>query len=151
MATSPVSLRELLPNDLKNIFDSDLEGDDNVEVVDMRTAPLSMTVQPPDDVFISETEPESDNEVAIVSFRLAAGPSVSTMALSHDDADVSETEPETDEEDTIVSSIQSLFYCRTVSHRRQTKQVDAGQRAGVKCIKHVDVGQRARVKRIKRE
>ena len=95
-----------------------LEGDNDVEVVDMQMAPLSMTVQPSDDddVVISEIEPESDDEVTIVSFRLAARPSVSTMALPCDDVDISETEPETDEEDTIVSLIQSLFYCRTVSH-----------------------------------
>jgi len=82
----------------------------------MQTAPLSMTVQPPDDddVVISETEPESDDKVAIVSFRLAAGPSVSTMALPRNDADVSETEPETDEEDTIVSNI--INYPRALSH-----------------------------------
>ena len=110
-ATSPVPLKELLPDDLKNIFNSDLEGDDDVEVVDMRMAPLSTTVQPPDDddIVISETEPESDDEVAIVSFRLAGGPSVSTTALPCDDKDISETEPETDEEDTIVSSIQSTL------------------------------------------
>jgi hypothetical protein len=84
----------------------------------MRTAPLSTTVQPPndDDIVISEMEPESDNEVTIVSFWLAARPSVSTTALPCDDTDVSETEPETDVKDTIVSSIQSLFYCRTVSY-----------------------------------
>jgi len=86
-------------------------GDDDVEVVDMWMAPLSTTVQPPDDdnVVISETEPESDDEVAIVSFWLAGGPSVSTTALPCDDKDVSKTEPETDEEDTIVSSIQSTL------------------------------------------
>jgi len=115
-ATSPVLLKELLPDDLKNIFDSNLEGDDDVEVVDMRMAPLSTTVQPPDDddIVISETEPESDDKVAIVSFQLAAGPSVSMTALPHDDKDVSETEPETDKEDTIVSLNQStllLYNC----------------------------------------
>jgi hypothetical protein len=93
------------------MFDSDLEGDDNVEVVDMQMAPLSTTVQPSDDdnVVISETEPESDDEVAIVSFQLAAEPYVSTTALPRDDKDVSETKPETDKEDTIVSSIQSTL------------------------------------------
>jgi hypothetical protein len=70
-------------------------------VVGIRTEALSTTVQPPDDIIISETEPESDNKVAIVSFHPAAGPSVSTMALPHDDTVVSETEPESDEEDTV--------------------------------------------------
>jgi hypothetical protein len=77
----------------------------------MQMAPLSTTVQPSDDddIVISETESESDNEVTIVSFRLAAGPSVSMTALPRDDKDVSETEPETNKEDTIVSSIQSTL------------------------------------------
>src|SRR5216683_2167808 len=44
-ATSPVLLKELLPNNLKNIFNSDLEGDKNIEVVDMLPACLSTTAQ----------------------------------------------------------------------------------------------------------
>jgi hypothetical protein len=90
------------------MFDSDPEEDQDFTVVGIRTEALSTTVQPPDDVIISETELESDDEVAIVSFRPAAGPSVSMMALPHDDTVVSETEPESDEEDTV--SLTHMIY-----------------------------------------
>ena len=95
-ATSPVPLKELLPNDLKNIFDSDLEGNEDVEVVDMLLAHLLMTAQPADDIIISETEPESDEEVTIVRFQLAAGPSHPLTVLPSKDLSI--TEPESDEE-----------------------------------------------------
>jgi hypothetical protein len=47
------------------MFDSDLEGNKDIEVVDMLPAHLSMTAQPADDIIISETEPESNKEVTI--------------------------------------------------------------------------------------
>ena len=93
-----------------------MEGDEGVEVVDMLLAYLLTTAQPPDDLILSETEPESDNEVTIVSFRLAPGPSVLMTALPRDDMDVSETELESDEEDTIVSN--TINYPRALSHRQ---------------------------------
>jgi len=99
-ATSPVPLKELLPNDLKNIFNSDLEGNDDVEVVDVLLACLSTTAQPPDNIVISETEPKSDEEVTIVCIQPAAGPSHPSTMLPPED--LSLTEPESDE-DTIVS------------------------------------------------
>ena len=89
---SPIPLQELLPDDLKSIFNSELEGDKEAEVVDMQSAHLSMIAQRPDDIIVSETEPESDEEVTIVSFRPAAGPSAPLMALAP--KDLSETEPE---------------------------------------------------------
>ena len=62
----------------------------------MLPAHLSMTAQPADDVIISETEPESDEEVTIVCFQLAAGPSRPSTMLPPEDLSV--TEPESDEE-----------------------------------------------------
>ena len=62
---------------------------------------LSTTVQPPDDIVISETEPESDDKVTIVSFHPAARPSFLMTALPHDDTVVSKMELESDEEDTV--------------------------------------------------
>jgi len=93
---SPIPLKELLPNNLKSIFDSDLEGDGDVEVVDLPLAHLSMTAQPADDLIISETEPESGKEVTIVHFQPAAGPSCPLTMLPP--KDLSLTEPESDEE-----------------------------------------------------
>ena len=95
-ATSPVPLRELFPNDLKNMFDSDQEGDDDVEVVDVLPARLLTTAQPADDLVISETEPESDEEVTVLSVRQVAGPSRPSTVLPPED--LSLTEPESDEE-----------------------------------------------------
>jgi len=95
-ATSPIPLRELLPDDLKSMFsDSEPEGDDDVEVVDMQPARLLTTAQHPDKTILSETEPETDDEVTIISFRPAAGPSAPTVLPPND---LSETEPESDEE-----------------------------------------------------
>jgi hypothetical protein len=93
---SPILLKELLPNDLKNIFNSDMEGDENIEVVDMLAACLSTTAQPANDVIISKTEPESDEEVTIVHFQPAAGPSHPSTMLPP--KDLSLTKPESDEE-----------------------------------------------------
>jgi hypothetical protein len=100
--TDPVPLTELLPDDLKHIFDSDTgDDDDDVEVVDVLPARLSTTAQPADDLIVSETEPESDEEVTVISVRPAPGPSrLSTMLPPED---LSLTEPESDEEDTMVS------------------------------------------------
>jgi hypothetical protein len=78
------------------MFDSDMEGDEDIEVVDMLPARLSTTAQPADDVIISETEPESDEEVTIVRFQPAAGPSRPSTVLPPED--LSLTEPESDEE-----------------------------------------------------
>jgi len=78
------------------MFDSNMEGDDDIEVVDVLPAHLSTTAQPADDVIISETEPESDEEVTIVCFQPAAGPSRPLTVLPP--KDLSLTEPESDEE-----------------------------------------------------
>lgn len=43
VATSPVPLRELLPDDLKNMFDSDPEDDQDIAIVGVQTAALSTT------------------------------------------------------------------------------------------------------------
>ena len=53
------------------------------------------TAQHPDETILSETEPETDDEVTIISFRPAAGPSAPTVLPP---IDLSETEPESDEE-----------------------------------------------------
>ncbi len=58
----------------------------------MQSAHLSMIAQHPDDIIVSETEPESNEEVTIVSFQPAAGPSAPSMVLAP--KDLSETEPE---------------------------------------------------------
>jgi hypothetical protein len=93
---SPILLKELLPNDLKNIFNSDIEGDEDIEVIDMLAAYLSTTAQPANDVIISKTEPESDEEVTIVHLQPAAGPSHPSTMLPPED--LSLTKPESDEE-----------------------------------------------------
>jgi hypothetical protein len=95
-ATSPVPLKELLPDNLKNIFDSNLEGNEDIEVVDMLPAHLSMTAQPADDIIISKMEPESDKEVTIVCFQPVAGPSRPSTMLPPED--LSLTKSESDEE-----------------------------------------------------
>jgi hypothetical protein len=107
--TDPVPLTELLPDDLKNIFDSDMgDDDDDVEVVDVLPARLSTTAQPADDLVVSETEPESDEEVTIVHFQPAAGPSRLSTVLPPED--LSLTEPESDEEDIMVSVTLLFLY-----------------------------------------
>jgi len=116
--TSPVPLKELLPNDLKNIFNSDLEGDDDVEVIDMLPARLSMTAQPPNDIVISETEPESNEEVTIVCIQPAAGPSCPSTVLPP--KDLSLTEPESDE-DTIVSLTHLITIELSLISNRQSR------------------------------
>jgi hypothetical protein len=58
----------------------------------MLLAYLLTTAQPPDNVVLSETEPESDKEVTM----RAAGPSALSTVLPPDDLSV--TEPESDEE-----------------------------------------------------
>jgi hypothetical protein len=63
------------------MFNSNIEGNDDVEVVDMLPARLSMTAQPADNVIISEMEPKSDEEVTIVHFQPAAGPSHPSTVL----------------------------------------------------------------------
>jgi hypothetical protein len=78
------------------MFNSDPEGDDDVEVVDVLPAHLSTTAQPADDIIISKMEPESDEEVTIVHFQLAAGPSCPSTVLPS--KDLSLTESESDEE-----------------------------------------------------
>jgi len=65
-------------------------------VVDVLPARLSTTAQPADDLVISETEPESDEEVTVISVRLAPGPSRPSTVLPPED--LSMTEPESDEE-----------------------------------------------------
>ena len=119
IATSPILLMELLPDDLKNMFDSDPEEDQDFTMVGIQTEALSMAVQPPNNVIISKTELESNDKVAIVSFHLAAGPSVSMMVLP--DNNISETELESNEKDTIVSSIQSfLLELSLIANRQST-------------------------------
>jgi hypothetical protein len=78
------------------MFDSDLEGNEDIEIVDMLPGYLLMIAQPADDVIISETEPESDEKVTIVCFQPAAGPSCSLTILPP--KDLSLTEPESDKE-----------------------------------------------------
>ncbi len=73
-------------------------------MVGVWTAALLTTVQPPNNIVISKMEPESNDEVTIVSFHPAAGPSVLMMALPHNDIIVSEMEPESDKEDTVWKS-----------------------------------------------
>ncbi len=102
-AMSPIPLQELLPDDLKSIFNSELEGDEEAKVVDMQSAHLLMIAQHPDNIILSETKPESDEEVTIVSFWPAAGPSAPLTALTPED--LSETEPESssDEEPQLIT------------------------------------------------
>jgi hypothetical protein len=80
------------------MFDSDLEGNEDIEIVDMLPAHLSMTAQPADDVIISktETESESDEKVTIICFQPAAGPSCLLTMLPL--KDLSLTKPESDKE-----------------------------------------------------
>ena len=78
------------------MFNSDLEGDEDIEIVDMLPAHLSMTAQPADDVIISETESKSDEKVTIICFQPAAGPSCLLTMLPP--KDLSLTESESDEE-----------------------------------------------------
>ncbi len=107
-------------------FDSDLEddSDQDVAVVGVRTATLSMTpphnivletepegmwlatlsMTPPHDIVLFKTEPESSYEVTSVRSGLAAGP-ILMMALPDDNIVISETKPESDKEDTVVSLI----------------------------------------------
>ncbi len=116
-ATSPVPLNELLPDDLKNIFDSDLEGDENVEVVDMLLACLSTTAQPADDVIISKMEPESNEEVTIVHFQLVAGPSCPSTVLPPEDLSV--TKPESDEEPQLATvSMQTVSHPSPIANKQ---------------------------------
>ena len=78
------------------MFDSDLENDKDIKVVDMLPAHLSMTAQPADNIIISKTEPKSNEEVTIVRFQPVAGPSRSLTVLPP--KDLSLTEPESDKE-----------------------------------------------------
>jgi hypothetical protein len=73
-----------------------MEDDDGVEVVDVLPEHLSTTAQPADDLVISETEPESDKEVTVISIRQVAGPSRPPTMLPP--KDLSLTELESDEE-----------------------------------------------------
>jgi len=61
-------------------------------VVDIPPVHRPTTAQPHDNVVLSETEPESDEDVTMV----AAGPSAPSTVLPPDDLSV--TEPESDEE-----------------------------------------------------
>jgi len=58
----------------------------------MLPAHLSMTAQPIDDVIISETEPESDEEVTIVHFQPVAGPSCPLTMLHPEDLSLTKSE-----------------------------------------------------------
>jgi hypothetical protein len=91
------------------MFDSDMEGDEDIEVVDMLPACLSTTAQPADDVIISETEPESNEEVTIVHFQPAAGPSRPSTVLPPED--LSLTEPESDEEPQLAMVSMQVVSC----------------------------------------
>jgi hypothetical protein len=61
----------------------------------MQLAHLLTTVQHPNKIILSETEPETNDKVTIISFWLAAGPSALTVLPPNN---LSETEPESNKE-----------------------------------------------------
>ena len=91
------------------MFNSNIEGNDDVEVVDMLPARLSMTAQPADNVIISEMEPKSDEEVTIIRFQPAAGPSRLLTVIPPED--LSLTEPESDEEPQLATVSMRIVSC----------------------------------------
>jgi hypothetical protein len=82
-------------------------------------------LHPPDPIEIFLTKPESDDEVEIVSFGPAPGPSRLTPVIPHD------AEPESDEDIVACFSHPSP---NTVPYCQQKKEPDAtaGQTTGVK-------------------
>ena len=72
------------------------DNNDNIKVVDMLPPYLSTTAQPADDLIVSETEPESDEEVTIISIQPAPSPSCPSTVLPP--KDLSLIEPESNKE-----------------------------------------------------
>jgi len=64
----------------------------------MQLARLSIIAQRPNNIIIFKTKPKSDEEVTIVSFQPAAGPSAPLTALAPKDLSKTELESSSDEE-----------------------------------------------------
>ena len=119
------------------MFDSNLKGDEDIEVVDMLLACLLMTAQPADDIIISEMEPESDEEVTIVHFQPAAGPSRPSTMLPP--KDLSLTEPESDKKPQLAMVSMRIVSCLSPisnKHSRPASNVSNSRNPDALLLNH---------------
>jgi len=81
------------------------------------------------DIVLSDANPESDEDITIISFRLAPGPSGSAMAIPLCDAsedsdiiEISESKPESDaDSEDVAVSLFPLLYFSLVSNRQNSQ------------------------------